>query len=103
MPRSAAAPILWWTPRAASMLRARRCVPSSAPLLQCPNGGDSLGECQLREIVLDTETTGLDSFQGHRMVEIGCIELVNRIPSGQTFHRYLNPERDMPPEALEVH
>jgi DNA polymerase III subunit epsilon len=57
----------------------------------------------MREIVLDTETTGLDPFQGHRMVEIGCIELVNGIPSGQTFHRYLNPERDMPPEAFEVH
>ena len=48
----------------------------------------------MREIVLDTETTGLDPLQGHRLVEIGCIELVNRIPSGQTFHRYLNPERD---------
>jgi len=57
----------------------------------------------LREIVLDTETTGLDPFQGHRMVEIGCIELVNRIPSGQAFHRYINPDRDMPAEALEVH
>jgi DNA polymerase III subunit epsilon len=57
----------------------------------------------LREIVLDTETTGLDPFQGHRLVEIGCVELVNRIPSGQTFHRYLNPERDMPAEAEQVH
>jgi DNA polymerase-3 subunit epsilon len=57
----------------------------------------------MREIVLDTETTGLDPYQGHRLVEIGCIELVNRIPSGQTFHRYLNPERDMPAEAFEVH
>jgi DNA polymerase-3 subunit epsilon len=57
----------------------------------------------MREIVLDTETTGLDPFQGHRLVEIGCIELVNRIPSGQTFHRYLNPERSMPAEALAVH
>ena len=57
----------------------------------------------MREIVLDTETTGLDPYQGHRMVEIGCVELVNRFPSGQTFHRYLNPERDMPPEALAVH
>jgi DNA polymerase III subunit epsilon len=57
----------------------------------------------MREIVLDTETTGLDPYQGHRMVEIGCIELVNRIPSGQTFHRYLNPERDMPAEAFAVH
>jgi DNA polymerase-3 subunit epsilon len=57
----------------------------------------------MREIVLDTETTGLDPFQGHRLVEIGCIELVNRIPSGQTFHRYVNPERDMPREAFAVH
>jgi DNA polymerase III subunit epsilon len=57
----------------------------------------------MREIVLDTETTGLDPYQGHRMVEIGCIELVNRIPSGQTFHRYLNPERDIPAEAFAVH
>ncbi len=57
----------------------------------------------MREIVLDTETTGLDPYQGHRLVEIGCIELVNRIPSGQTFHRYLNPERDVPAEAFAVH
>jgi DNA polymerase-3 subunit epsilon len=57
----------------------------------------------MREIVLDTETTGLDPFQGHRVVEIGCVELVNRIPSGLTFHRYLNPERDMPAEAHAVH
>jgi DNA polymerase-3 subunit epsilon len=57
----------------------------------------------MREIVLDTETTGLDPYQGHRLVEIGCIELVNRIPSGQSFHRYLNPERDVPEEALAVH
>jgi DNA polymerase-3 subunit epsilon len=57
----------------------------------------------LREIVLDTETTGLDPYQGDRLVEIGCIELVNRIPSGQTFHRYLYPERAMPAEAFAVH
>jgi DNA polymerase III subunit epsilon len=57
----------------------------------------------MREIVLDTETTGLDSFQGHRLVEIGCIEIVNRIPSGSTFHTYLNPQRDMPAEAFAVH
>jgi len=57
----------------------------------------------MREIVLDTETTGLDPYQGHRMVEIGCIELINRIPSGQSFHRYLNPEREVPAEALAVH
>jgi DNA polymerase-3 subunit epsilon len=57
----------------------------------------------MREIVLDTETTGLDPYQGHRLVEIGCVELVNRIPSGQTFHRYLNPERDVPAEAFAIH
>jgi DNA polymerase III subunit epsilon len=57
----------------------------------------------VREIVLDTETTGLDPLQGHRLVEIGCIELVNRIPSGQTFHAYLNPERAMPAEAYAIH
>ena len=57
----------------------------------------------MREIVLDTETTGLDPLQGDRLVEIGCIELVNRIPSGQTFHAYLNPERGMPAEAFAVH
>lgn len=57
----------------------------------------------MREIVLDTETTGLDPYQGHRVVEIGCVELMNRIPSGTTFHAYLNPERDMPAEARAVH
>ena len=57
----------------------------------------------MREIVLDTETTGLDPFQGHRVVEIGCIELVNRFPTGKTFHCYINPERDMPSEAFAVH
>ena len=57
----------------------------------------------MREIVLDTETTGLNPYEGHRVVEIGCVELVNRIPSGATYHVYLNPERDMPPEAEAVH
>ena len=57
----------------------------------------------MREIVLDTETTGLDPYQGHRLVEIGCVELFNRFPTGQTFHRYINPERDMPTEAFAVH
>jgi DNA polymerase-3 subunit epsilon len=57
----------------------------------------------MREIVLDTETTGLDPYQGHRLIEVGCIELLNRIPSGQTFHRYVNPERDVPAEAFAIH
>ncbi|MBV9218148.1 MAG: DNA polymerase III subunit epsilon [Methylobacteriaceae bacterium] len=57
----------------------------------------------MREIVLDTETTGLDPADGHRVVEIGCVEVLNCIPTGQIFHRYLNPERDMPADALKVH
>ena len=57
----------------------------------------------MREIVLDTETTGLDPLRGDRLVEIGCVELLNRIPSGQTFHRYVNPQRDVPAEAFAVH
>jgi DNA polymerase III subunit epsilon len=57
----------------------------------------------LREIVLDTETTGLDPLTGHRLVEVGCVELVNRMPSGQHFHRYINPDRDMPADAFAVH
>jgi DNA polymerase-3 subunit epsilon len=57
----------------------------------------------MREIIVDTETTGLDPAQGHRIVEIGAVELINHIPSGRTFHAYVNPERDMPPDAEEVH
>jgi len=57
----------------------------------------------MREIILDTETTGLDPLRGDRLVEIGCIEIFNRMPTGQTFHRYINPERDMPAEAFAVH
>lgn len=57
----------------------------------------------LREIVLDTETTGLDALKGDRLIEIGCIELLNRIPTGREFHRYINPERDVPAEAQSVH
>jgi len=53
--------------------------------------------------VLDTETTGLDPGEGHRIVEIACIELVHHVPTGHKFHRYVNPERDMPEEALAVH
>lgn len=58
----------------------------------------------LREIVLDTETTGLDWAKGDRLIEIGCIEIINRIPTGNEFHRFLNPEnRDVHPEAERVH
>ena len=55
------------------------------------------------EIVLDTETTGLDPLGGHRLVEICCVEVINYVPTGRTFHRYVNPERDMPEEAFRVH
>ena len=57
----------------------------------------------MREIVLDTETTGLDPFDGHRVVEIGCIELINTIPTGRVWHCHLNPEREVPYQAFEVH
>jgi DNA polymerase-3 subunit epsilon len=57
----------------------------------------------MREIVLDTETTGLDPLRGDRLVEVGCVELYNRMPTGQSFHRYMNPERDVPAEAFAVH
>ena len=57
----------------------------------------------MREIVLDTETTGLDPNKGDRLVEVGCVELLNRIPTGVNFHAYINPERDMPAEAFAVH
>lgn len=53
--------------------------------------------------MLDTETTGLDPFDGHRVVEIGCIELINRIPTGRVWHCHVNPERDVPYQAFEVH
>ncbi len=57
----------------------------------------------MREIVLDTETTGLDPTTGDRIVEIGAVELLNHLPTGKTFHKYLNPERNMPEEAKAVH
>lgn len=57
----------------------------------------------MREIVLDTETTGLDPFDGHRVIEIGAIELYNRIPTGEVCHLYINPDRDVPEEAFNIH
>lgn len=57
----------------------------------------------MRQIVLDTETTGLEPEQGHRIIEIGCVEILNRRPTGRTFHHYLNPDRDIDKGALEVH
>jgi DNA polymerase-3 subunit epsilon len=57
----------------------------------------------MREIVLDTETTGLDPVSGHRIVEVGCVELLNHVPTGRTYQTYVNPERRMPAEAFAVH
>jgi len=57
----------------------------------------------MRQIVLDVETTGLETTAGHRIIEIGCVELLNRRPTGQKFHRYLNPEREIDSGALAVH
>ena len=57
----------------------------------------------MREIVLDTETTGLDPEAGHRIVEIACVELLHRLPTGREFRKYVNPERDMPEAAQAIH
>ncbi len=56
-----------------------------------------------REIVLDTETTGLDPKSGHRIIEIGCVELVNHLPSGEEYHVFINPQREVPREAFAIH
>jgi DNA polymerase-3 subunit epsilon len=56
-----------------------------------------------REIVLDTETTGIDPHDGHKLVEIGCVELINHIATGKTLQLYINPERDVPPEVVAIH
>lgn len=58
---------------------------------------------RVREVALDTETTGINPGAGHRIVEVGCVELVNHVATGRTFQRYVNPERDMPEEAFGVH
>lgn len=57
----------------------------------------------MREISLDTETTGLNPKSGHRIVEIGCVEMINHVSTGEVFHVYINPQRDMPEEAFKVH
>ncbi len=57
----------------------------------------------MREIILDTETTGLDPLQGHRLVEIAALELTNHLPTGRTYHTFINPNRDMPREAEAIH
>jgi DNA polymerase III subunit epsilon len=101
-------------PRFISGLTARRPAMPAAQMFTgtCSTAGGHLcvemsvtggAEDEMREIVFDTETTGLDAAAGDRLVEIGCIELINRFPTGRTFHRYINPERDMPEAAFAVH
>src|SRR4030088_41451 len=102
MRRNAHVRISWWIPRARSIPLEPKFKASCARLRRHRDGeSDRLGF--MREIVFDTETTGLDPYQGDRLVEIGCVELVNGFPSGNSFHRYLNPERDMPGGAFKVH
>ena len=57
----------------------------------------------IREIVFDTETTGFDPATGDRLVEIGAVELINHVPTGRTYHQYINPDRDVPEEVVKVH
>lgn len=57
----------------------------------------------MREIVLDTETTGFDPYAGDRLIEIGCVELMNHVATGKTYHQFINPERDVPEDAVKVH
>lgn len=57
----------------------------------------------MREICLDTETTGLDPKDGHRIIEIGCVELINKVKTGNNYHIYINPQREIPKEAFDIH
>src|SRR5262245_42096822 len=99
MPKSAGAPISSWIPRTDLIPYGPASRTFWPRLLRCRGGGPDSPRFRLkrsmREIVLDTETTGLDPLRGDRLVEVGCVELINRMPTGQTFHRYMNPEREM--------
>ena len=83
------------------MIRSRAA--KAASWSGCEASRKTKGAKLLREIVLDTETTGLDPASGHRIVEIGCVELLNCIPTGRVWHCHLNPDRDVPQAAYEVH
>src|SRR5690606_32617877 len=80
-----------------------RCAGSCARCARAKGGAAPEWGAFMREIVLDTETTGLDPAAGHRIVEVACLELVNHVPTGRNFQRYVNPEREMPMTAYEVH
>src|SRR5690348_11474788 len=98
MRKSGTAPISSSTPAATYPQLKARCAKSSLVSDSRPRNS-----FRVREIVFDTETTGLNPSGGDRMVEIGCIEIYNRVETGRHFHAYFNPERDMPFEAQEVH
>jgi dephospho-CoA kinase len=90
--------------------RARPITSSPRPPLKWRRGRSRMcwptfaaGSPPMREIVLDTETTGFEPAEGHRLVEIGAIELFNHLPTGRTWHQYINPDRSMPRERFEVH
>ena len=98
--------ISWWIRRTVLIPCGRESGTFWSRLLRWPRDDpDSSfpGSLFMREIVLDTETTGLDPSDGHRVVEIACLELINHMPTGRNYQVYLNPERDMPAEASAIH
>ena len=108
--KRARAPISWWIARAVSIPRARRCVRSCAQgCYDAETADDDLPDRQAgdpAECARSCSTPkppGSTLIRAHRLVEIGCVELVNRFPTGNSFHYYLNPERDMPDGAFKVH
>src|SRR6202044_3295088 len=82
--------------------RSLKCCESRDSLRRSSRPDPAVGDV-MREIVFDTETTGLDPLQGDRLVEIGCMELVNRFPTGKTFPTNFNPEPAMPEQAFKIH
>ena len=84
----------------ATALAAAEALPG---MVQAAEEGSKSTTHQLRQIVLDTETTGLDPKQGHRIAELACIELIHRKKSGRYFHHYINPEREIEADAADVH
>ena len=86
--------------RLARIVRELKAQPSGEPCVDS-SGSGRVG--RMREIVVDTETTGLDPADGHRIVELACVELSNHVPTGRAFHRYVNPERTSRPTRLAVH
>src|SRR5216684_3760941 len=106
--KNAGGRISWWIAPGGSIPPVPRFMASCAPSRDCRAGSSDRAASpgsrgSMREIVLDTETTGLDPTRGDRLVEIGCVELYNHIRTGQTYHLYINPERAMPEEAFQVH